>query len=115
VLLTTFLFEATSEGTAVVDIPEMHPSGTETVVFDGAIPNFDITGTLTGATIEIVPDGALCRADLDMNGVVDVFDLLELLAAWGMCGKGCVGDLDDDGLVNVFDLLELLSAWGPCP
>ncbi|TVQ58200.1 MAG: hypothetical protein EA377_00310, partial [Phycisphaerales bacterium] len=27
----------------------------------------------------------------------------------------CPGDLNNDGVVNVFDLLELLSNWGACP
>ncbi|TVQ56869.1 MAG: hypothetical protein EA377_01655 [Phycisphaerales bacterium] len=31
------------------------------------------------------------------------------------CVQPCIGDLNGDGVVNVFDLLELLSAWGTCP
>jgi hypothetical protein len=51
--------------------------------------------------------------DLDGNGVVDVFDLLALLAAWGPCGKGeCPADLNGDNVVDVFDLLTLLGNWG---
>jgi streptogramin lyase len=52
--------------------------------------------------------------DLDGNGVVDVFDLLILLGAWGPCsGKGeCLADLNGDGVVDVFDLLTLLGNWG---
>lgn len=30
-------------------------------------------------------------------------------------GCGCTGDLDDNGVVNVFDLLDLLANWGACP
>jgi hypothetical protein len=53
-----------------------------------------------------------CPADIDGNGVVDVTDLLELLAAWGT--NGGPADLNDDGIVDVTDLLQLLADWGPC-
>jgi hypothetical protein len=63
-----------------------------------------------------VPDeceGYDCPVDLDGNAVVNVFDLLLLLGAWGPC-PGCPEDITEDDVVNVFDLLELLGAWGPC-
>jgi hypothetical protein len=54
-----------------------------------------------------------CRADVNGDMVVDVSDLLELLADWGTAGT--LTDLQDDGTVDVSDLLLLLAAWGPCP
>ena len=54
-----------------------------------------------------------CPADLDGNGVIDVMDLLDLLAAWGT-DPGGPPDLDNDSDVSVIDLLLLLAAWGPC-
>ncbi len=54
-------------------------------------------------------------ADLDMDGVVGVTDLLMLLAAWGPCPDPpleCPADLDDSGDVGINDFLELLAAWG---
>lgn len=58
-----------------------------------------------------------CAGDITGDGEVNVFDLLELLAAWGPCDAptGCPADLTGDDVVNVFDLLELLSQWGSCP
>jgi hypothetical protein len=50
--------------------------------------------------------------DLNGDGVVDVLDLLILLAAWGDCGDECPADLNGDGVVDVSDLLILLSNWG---
>jgi hypothetical protein len=53
--------------------------------------------------------------DLNGDGVVNVFDLLDLLAVWGPCPDPpdpCPADLNGDGVVNVFDLLILLGAWG---
>ena len=60
-----------------------------------------------------LPSGGVCGADLDGNSVVDVDDLLSLLAAWGPCAD-CPQDLDDSGSVDVDDLLALLAAWGDC-
>lgn len=58
--------------------------------------------------------GPACPADLNGDGVVNVLDLLDMLAAWGP-NPGHVADLNADGTVNVLDLLEMLTAWGPCP
>ncbi len=53
-------------------------------------------------------------ADLDGDGVVGVFDLLQLLDAWGPCpgDAPCPEDLNCDNVVDVFDLLTLLENWG---
>ena len=58
-----------------------------------------------------------CPADLVVDGVVGVKDLLFLLGTWGPCPKqgDCPADLVVDGVVGVKDLLFLLGAWGPCP
>jgi len=60
----------------------------------------------TGVVLKITTiDG-----DLDANGVVDVFDLLDLLANWGSDGAGAdIAEPND--VVNVFDLLALLANW----
>ncbi len=69
------------------------------------------------------PDLGICSSnpsDLTGNGVVDVFDLLELLAHWGECeyercfvmGPPCKGDFNHDHQVDVLDLLFLLNNWG---
>jgi hypothetical protein len=54
--------------------------------------------------------------DLNGDNVVDVFDLLLLLGAWGECADPppgeCPADLNGDGWVDVFDLLALLGNWG---
>jgi len=55
-----------------------------------------------------------CTADLTGDRLVNVQDLLSLLAAWGP-GEARPADLDDDQVVGVTDLLALLEAWGACP
>lgn len=70
---------------------------------DGTAAIFDYLDTHKKPT-------ATCLADLTGDGVVDVVDLLDLLAFFGTDG----GDIDGDGIADVNDLLLLLAAWGPC-
>ena len=56
----------------------------------------------------------LCPADTNGDDVVNVTDLLDLLASWGPCAVPCPSDVNSDGVVNVTDLLALLAAWGAC-
>ena len=54
-----------------------------------------------------------CEADINLDGEVDITDLLIVIGEWGQTNSDA--DIDNDGLVEVHDLLALLSAWGPCP
>ncbi len=64
--------------------------------------------------ITVLGLGTDSSGDLNCDDVVDVFDLLIMLANWGDCpAEGeCLGDLNGDNVVNVFDLLILLNNWG---
>ena len=66
-----------------------------------------------------------CAGDVNVDGAVNVTDLLALLASWGACPLPCAtGQVNDPDTcptdltrscgVNISDLLNLLSAWGPC-
>ncbi|MHC5006544.1 MAG: EF-hand domain-containing protein [Planctomycetota bacterium] len=117
-LLTTFQFEAMAEtsGTLVDVVASLsNPPGT-TVIWDGTIPNYPVTGTLTGDVVVVGDEvgGETCRSDVDGDGEVGVADFLDILAAWGAAGS-VAADIDGDGLVGVGDFLQLLSDWGPCP
>jgi subtilisin family serine protease len=48
--------------------------------------------------------------DINGDGLVNVDDLLLLLADWGPC-PGCPTDLDGDDIVDVNDLLAMLESW----
>ena len=81
----------------------------------------EVTTLDTEMTLEIFddldaipPPPALCLADTNGDSMVNVTDLLTLLAAWGP-NPGHPADFNDDGNVNVTDLLTLLGAWGACP
>lgn len=66
----------------------------------------------------MIPDPRFCAADIASgDNVINVTDLLFLLAEWGnpaspadISGSGVC----PDGTVNVTDLLTLLAAWGAC-
>ena len=49
--------------------------------------------------------------DLNGDGVVDVNDLLIIIADWGPCSGDCPADLNGDGVVSVGDILAILSYW----
>ena len=55
-----------------------------------------------------------CPADVTGDEVVDVSDLLAVLAAWGSTGGEIPEDVNADGIVDVLDVLEVLASWGPC-
>ncbi|MCI0632037.1 MAG: dockerin type I domain-containing protein [Phycisphaerales bacterium] len=62
--------------------------------------------------------GPPCPADIspqpDGDGLVNVGDLLAVIANWGG-GAGNIADVNVDGAVDVLDLLAVIGAWGTCP
>jgi len=58
-----------------------------------------------------VIDPCQARGDTNGDGVVNVTDLLAILASWGPC-NACPADTDGSGDVTVTDLLALLGNWG---
>jgi len=86
---------------------DISPNG-QFIIFEGTLVNGQ-----NGAFF-ITVTAPSCPADIaEGDNVVNVFDLLELLAGWGTDGPG--SDLDEpNDTIDVFDLLVLLAAWGPC-
>jgi hypothetical protein len=54
-----------------------------------------------------------CEEDVNYDNIVNVEDLLILIADWGSTDGGLT-DINGDGIVNIEDLLMLVSGWGPC-
>jgi hypothetical protein len=78
-------------------------------VADGTLHDDDGDGT---------PDECECVGDLDGDGDVDLADLAQLLAHYGMTSGAQYedGDLDGDGDVDLSDLAGLLGVYGTsCP
>jgi len=79
-----------------------------------SLSDFDVNVLANLKIAEKTVDLGDCPADIaEDDNMVNVFDLLALLAGWGSDGPGSDLDKPND-MVNVFDLLALLAAWGPC-
>jgi hypothetical protein len=75
----------------------------------------DIPGEEVSMLVLTLAVTVSATGDVNGDGVVDVMDLLALLAAWGDCPDPpdpCPADLDGNGAVNTGDLLTLLAHWG---
>jgi hypothetical protein len=104
----TFAVGASPRALAIADL---NGSGVDDIVVTNS------AGGTVSVLINLTLDAPKCTfADINCDGVVDVFDLLELLAAWGECDDcpktPCLADLDGNCAVDVMDLLILLGNWG---
>jgi len=52
-----------------------------------------------------------CPADLSVDGIINVHDLLVIIEGWDEAGES---DLNGDGTTNIVDLLIVIQAWGEC-
>jgi hypothetical protein len=77
----------------------------DTGVPDGVNPIVDM-----GALEYQIP---LCMWDLNLDGTVDVRDVLRLLANWG--ALSCRFDLNGNGHADIEDFLLIIANWGDCP
>ncbi|MHC4126855.1 MAG: hypothetical protein ACYSWT_00620 [Planctomycetota bacterium] len=58
---------------------------------------------------------AACPGDTNGDALVNVNDVLNVLANWGLGPFDPPGaDTNSDGIVNVTDFLLVLAGWGPC-
>ncbi|MHC4767397.1 MAG: hypothetical protein ACYTEI_01640 [Planctomycetota bacterium] len=61
--------------------------------------------------------GPACPGDFNPDGVVNVVDMLELLASLGACDpcEYCPADLNGDCVLSITDFPQMLATWGACP
>jgi hypothetical protein len=104
VYLVSFVFDATglttSSQIAPVEYAPCCPTSGPTIVFDGEIPAYDITGELVGDCFAVLDSD--CPWDLNGDGTVNIQDFGILNGHWG-----CP--------FNNRDFLDLIAAWGDCP
>ncbi len=56
-----------------------------------------------------------CSADATADGKVTSQDLISVVLAWDReCPEGCAQDIDGDGIVGIFDLLDVMESLGMC-
>ncbi|MFM7807173.1 MAG: hypothetical protein ACKPEA_04485 [Planctomycetota bacterium] len=70
-------------------------------------------GTSVDADNSGVPDECECVGDVDLNGRVDVDDIVAVIIGWGDDGSS-PADLNADGIVNGGDLALVLGGYGEC-
>ncbi len=111
------------DGGEVSQVPMRHSGGQ---VYRGVIP-CDVNGLVeyfvtalddndnlgTGATLSFEIDQVV--GDVSGDGLVNVTDLIELIASWGPCSSEpkvpCAADTDCSGDVDVTDLVNVISNW----
>jgi len=115
-----WLRRALDEGQIDFSVASVFPSQQQTV---GGYPRFYtrenlsvLLGLVSAARLELAgqvlsADAAPRLGDLDLNGSVNVADLLGVISAWGPC-PCCAADVNFDDVVNVTDLLTVISNWG---
>ena len=94
----------------------------KTYIFDSAFPNdcnsngipdeCDLEDPDNDQNNNGVIDECECVGDADLDGYVNVNDLLIIIGYWG--NNTPQADLNFDGIVDVTDLLIVVGNWGPC-
>jgi len=82
--------------------------GNDTLFTTGFGASFDVWETTFCNTLPA------CPLDYDGSGTIGNGDVLVMLSNYG-CEGYCNGDANNDGIVNVQDLLTMLAAVGDCP
>ena len=96
-----------------VPVPAATPDGSWFIVVEvSGSGDADESNNVYAVGIEVGGIDA-CSGDANGDGIVNVDDVLAIVAAFGDCA-GCGEDVDGDGMVSVDDLLVAISGWGPC-
>tara|TARA_B100001059_G_scaffold81121_3_gene79109 strand:+ start:10668 stop:11732 length:1065 start_codon:yes stop_codon:yes gene_type:complete len=88
-------------------------AGSQPIVFTGSTLCDNEPDEIVGPFVD---DGGntlcVCPADINGSGIVEVDDILVVVAQWATSGPQ--GDVNHDGIVDITDLLITLDAFGPC-
>ncbi len=91
------------------------PAAVAVADLDGDLDlDLTVANTLSDDISVLLNTCGACPFDLDVNGKVDVVDLLLLLGDFGSC-NGSSADFDGDGMVNGLDAAAVATHFGPCP
>jgi hypothetical protein len=62
------------------------------------------------------PEPQTCAGDANVDGVVDLEDMLIVITDMRWYGESgtCAGDVTEDGVCSVLDLVAVIMAWGAC-
>jgi hypothetical protein len=94
------------------------------VTWDGTAPNA-YTAPTPGTVPTFIAAPGQCYADVNLSGVVDADDVVEVVLGWGACPNPipctgvCPADVAPLGCrdcsVNADDLVAVILNWGACP
>jgi hypothetical protein len=107
------------------DCPNLHlpccyPDGScLDILVQACVATCGVPGGYFGSTCETIKCEQPLAGDIDLDGDVDVFDLLVLLNSWGPCvwdgdfceDNPCAADLNTSGQIDIEDLLIMLNVW----
>ncbi|MHC4948654.1 MAG: hypothetical protein ACYTG1_10385 [Planctomycetota bacterium] len=85
--------------------------GDQVFVTGVIVPDSQACWPVVGTGLDVFSIDPCRPGDASRNGLVDVEDILMVLATWGPCA-GCRTDLNHNGWVDVGDLLLVLANWG---
>jgi hypothetical protein len=107
VLLGQFTSGGIVSGCVNLQLRRLNPDGT---IYDPPGSPDSETAIFNNICFDTVPDAG-CFSDFDDDGIVDVGDLLFVLAEFG-CMVNCFIDYDNDDHTTANDLLSFLSDFG---
>ena len=124
---TMRFFDATVGGSEI--LPPLMTNGdcllgmltSQFITFSTPVRRIEVTatgGALNAVWIDDFHVNGPCPEDVNGDGVIDVLDLIDLLACFGLpATPGCEAqDVNMDTVVNVLDLIDLLLLFGTsCP
>ena len=105
------------DGQTLLDLNDFLPPDFEGVLIDAREINEDgviaATASSKGVRRAVLLKPAI-PGDVDLDGDVDVLDLLAVINSWGPCPAppaACPADTDASGFVDVLDLLAVINNW----
>jgi hypothetical protein len=107
--LTDHGFDAFEFGTNSMDLVDV--SNGDLLDDYNIHPKNPEAGAFFSAILGDIIREAGCPADVVPNGLIDVNDLLLVVANWGGQGEG---DINEDENVNILDILHVIDGWGEC-
>ena len=74
-------------------------------------PKDALSATFFASVVGNVIRESGCPADLHVDGIIDVQDLMEIISNWGEQGDS---DINQDGTTDVLDIMVVIDQWGDC-